>query len=898
MSLGYLITASALMEWDKQPTPSAWLGHIPFGTWLVGTTKPRVLVELGTHYGHSYFAFCKSVQSNGLATRCYAVDTWRGDLHAGQYTDDIYKGVIQHNNRHYQAFSHLLRMTFDEAAAQFDDGSIDLLHIDGLHTYEAVRHDFETWLPKLSTRAVVLFHDTAVHGRGFGVGRFWRELSPRYPNIDFDHSHGLGVLFVGAEQPGVVHEIVKDAEVPEQRALICQFFERLGRSVELEGKLLHLAQFAVDPSGDMGISQIGEAPSETRIGSAVGYKRVARAVHRMIQLAPAALRHGGGLKNTIVKAFRIYRQEGLSGIQRGFLAAQTASQRLDGAWNPRDYAAWIRLYDTLTDPARAAMRGRIRYFRHRPVISIILSVSHFTDGLSKTIESIRTQIYTDWELYIAADASAAPEVHGICDRYRADIRIRALTRQPNSPLFEHINNILTQSAGDWVTFPEAGDILAEHALFCIADSINKHPQARLIYTDEDTIDELGTRSAPYFKCDWNVDLFYSQNMLGRLCVYQTPLVRRAGAFTPDTESSQGYDLALRYIELICAAQIQHIPKVLCHHRGRQNGAEHPSKHDALPAVTAVNALNAHFRRRGVRAQAEHVGPGYRIRYALPDPLPLVSLIIPTRNGLDLIRRCVHSIVSKTTYPNYEIIIVDNGTDDPETLSYFRTLEADRRIRTMRDERPFNYSALNNTAVQQARGEIIGLLNNDCEVITPDWLSEMVGHALRPEIGAVGARLWYPDDTLQHAGVILGLGGIAGHPHRGLPHGDAGFHDRARLTQNFSAVTAACLVVRRKVYQEAGGLNEEELPVAFNDVDFCLRLREAGYLNVWTPHAELYHHESASRGIDNTCEKKSRFRNETAYMKRRWGPFLENDPAHSPNLALDYGGFAFSWPPRK
>jgi GT2 family glycosyltransferase len=263
----------------------------------------------------------------------------------------------------------------------------------------------------------------------------------------------------------------------------------------------------------------------------------------------------------------------------------------------------------------------------------------------------------------------------------------------------------------------------------------------------------------------------------------------------------------------------------------------------------------------------------------------------------LVKQCIESIEAKTSYANYEIMLVDNGSDDPAALAYFKELDTRPNIRVLRDDRPFNYAALNNAAVAQAQGELVALVNNDIEVITPDWLSEMVSIALQPGVGAVGARLWYPNMTLQHAGVILGVGGIAAHAHRGMPAGREGYGGRAGLIQSFSAVTAACLVIRKSIYEQVGGFDEVHLQVAFNDVDFCLRVREAGYRNVWTPYAELMHHESATRGKDLSPEKRARFEREVAYMRERWGELLENDPAYSPNLMLAREDFSYAWPPR-
>lgn len=588
------------------------------------------------------------------------------------------------------------------------------------------------------------------------------------------------------------------------------------------------------------------------------------------------------------------------------------------------YPGWIREFDTLTDEGRAAMHAHVEQFAHRPLVSIVMPVYDPNPAwLAQAIESVRTQIYPTWELCIADDASTDPAIRPILERYtQADKRIKVVFREQNGHISAASNSALALAQGEWIALLDHDDVLAEHALFWVADAINTQPGSRLIYSDEDKIDEMGVRSDPYFKCDWNPDLFYSQNMISHLGVYHAALVHEVGGFRTGLEGSQDYDLALRCIEHIAPEQIHHIPRVLYHWRIHESSTAHNVDAKPYAMIAGEKALNEHFQRQGVNARAELIGYGYRVRYALPDTLPLVSLIIPTRNGLKLLKQCVESILAKTTYSNYEILIVDNGSDDPATLRYLnsvrtepveafegtstssvRTVESlagkmnKPPIRVMRDGRPFNYSALNNAAVKLARGEIVGLINNDIEVITPDWLSEMVSHALRSEVGAVGARLWYGDNTLQHAGIILGMEGFAGHGHRYLPRGDVGYCGRASLIQSLSAVTGACLVVRKAIYETVGGLNETELQVACNDVDFCLRVREAGYRNIWTPYAELYHHESSTRGFDDTPEKQARAAKEMAYMHQRWGDLLQNDPAYSPNLSLDNEGFTLAWPPR-
>ena len=332
--------------------------------------------------------------------------------------------------------------------------------------------------------------------------------------------------------------------------------------------------------------------------------------------------------------------------------------------------------------------------------------------------------------------------------------------------------------------------------------------------------------------------------------------------------------------------------------------------------SAEKVISEHFIRTGVTATLSPTkGSYWRIHYPIPDPAPRVTLIIPTRNRLNVLRPCLESLLGKTTYPNFEILIVDNDSDDPDTLAYLREFEpADRdlspasprdavgekgrRVRVVHFPGEFNFSALNNFGVSQTDAPLVGLLNNDLEVIHGDWLDEMVSHALRPEIGCVGAKLYYPDDRIQHAGVILGVGGVAAHAWQTHPRGAAGQAHRNLLQQNLSAVTAACLVIRREIYEQVGGLNADQLKVAFNDVDFCLKVRAAGYRNLWTPYAELYHHESASRGKEDTLEKRDRFRSEVEYMRSTWGDLLDNDPAYNPNLTLTINDFTLSLPPRE
>jgi lipopolysaccharide biosynthesis protein/glycosyltransferase involved in cell wall biosynthesis len=565
----------------------------------------------------------------------------------------------------------------------------------------------------------------------------------------------------------------------------------------------------------------------------------------------------------------------------------------------RSYGRWISEFDTLTDGMRKGMHVHISKLKSKPLISVVMPVYNSNiDWLKQAIVSVQSQIYQNWELCVADDASSDPVVRAVLQQCaELDPRIKLIFRETNGHISAASNSALSLATGEWIALLDHDDLLAEHALFWVIDAINNNPNCRMIYSDDDNINERGERSNPYFKCNWNTDLFYSHNLFGHLGVYCAKLVHEVGGFRIGMEGSQDYDLALRCLEKVQTSQIHHVPRVLYHWRVHTESTAFSLDAKPYAMIAGAKAINEHFQRQDIDAKVEFLGYAYKAVYALPVNQPLVSLIIPTRNGYDLLKQCVESIQKKTSYINYEIIIVDNGSDDPATISYLKKIADSGNVRVIRDERPFNYSALNNSAVTQCHGELVGLINNDIEVISPAWLTEMVSHAIRPGIGAVGARLWYPNDTLQHGGVILGIGGAAGHSHKGLPADRYGYFNRAVLTQSYSAVTAACLIIRKSIYEQVRGLNEIDLSIAYNDVDFCLRVREAGYKNIWTPYAELYHYESATRGHEDTPEKKARLAREMSYLKARWGDLLLNDPSYSPNLTLDKEDFSYSWPPR-
>lgn len=629
-----------------------------------------------------------------------------------------------------------------------------------------------------------------------------------------------------------------------------------------------------------------------------------RRIRHVAAIAPGLVRLGGGLRPTLARALRIYRQAGLAGVRQALVLAQARWQATPdiqaNSADPDLYQQWIDRYDTLDVAARQRIRARIADLARRPRISVLMPVyDPPVKYLEAAIQSVREQLYPDWELCIADDASPNPAVRELLQRHaREDDRIRLVLRPDNGHISAASNSALALATGEFVALLDHDDRLPEHALFCVAQAILEHPDAGLFYSDEDKIREDGSRFHPYFKCELNPELLLAQNMICHLGVYRRELLEAVGGFRAGFEGAQDYDLALRVLERLRPEQVRHIPRVLYHWRAIAGSTALSGDEKNYAAEAGRRAVREHLQRRGLRAEVTPA-PGAadfnRVRFALPEPAPLVSLIIPTRDHAALLQTCLDSVLERSSYPAYEILVIDNGSVEPETAALFARLPGDR-VRVLRDDAPFNYSALNNRAAREARGELLCLMNNDIEVLTPDWLEEMVSFAAQPDIGCVGARLWYPDGRLQHGGVIHGLGGVAGHSHKYAPRDYVGYFHRAVLHQDFSAVTAACLVVRKAVYEQVGGL-DESLAVAFNDVDFCMRVREAGYRNVWTPYAEMIHHESVTRGQEDNPEKQARFAGEIRRMQARWGDAILRDPAYSPNLSLDHEDFSLAWPPR-
>lgn len=557
-----------------------------------------------------------------------------------------------------------------------------------------------------------------------------------------------------------------------------------------------------------------------------------------------------------------------------------------------DYETWLDLYDDMPSTAAAAPGV---------LISVLLPTYNTPEKwLRHCLDSVLAQSYPNWELCIADDASTEPHVRRVLEAYsERDSRIRVHWRDRNGHVSVATNSALEMARGAYVALLDHDDQLHSEALSSVAMALQQNPHWQMAYSDEDKIDEEGRRYDPYFKPDWNLELLHGQNCFSHLGVYSKALVNAVGGFRQGLEGSQDWDLTLRCSERLGSDQIGHIPKVLYHWRAIAGSTAKGVDQKGYAHYAGMRALQDHFKRLGSTAEVMEIDGLlglFRVRHPVPDDHPMVSIVIPTRDKVELLQRCVESILERTTYRAYEILVVDNQSGDGAALDYLRTIAGHPRVRVLKHDLPFNYSHINNEAVRRCSGSLVCLLNNDIEVITPGWLEELVSHALRPNVGAVGAMLYYPNDTIQHAGVIVGVHGVAAHPYSGMPRGHHGQMARARLTQAMSAVTAACLLVKKDVFERVGGL-DVSLPVAFNDVDFCLRLREHGYTNIWTPFAELYHWESASRGVEDTLEKQERFDGEINFMVRRWSTSLGADPYYNPNLTLSGEPYTLAFPPR-
>ena len=547
-----------------------------------------------------------------------------------------------------------------------------------------------------------------------------------------------------------------------------------------------------------------------------------------------------------------------------------------------DYEEWYKNHKPTMEELQ---RQRDTEFEYEPLISILVPVYNTPEEfLKQMIQSVRKQTYGNWELCIA---NANPTNETVAEILRIsstkDTRIKVKDVPENKGIAQNTNAALAIATGDYIGLLDHDDLLTPDALYEVVKAINEKDRPQVLYSDEDKVSmDLLEHFQPHMKPDYNKDLLRSNNYITHFFVADRMLVEEVGGEDGEYNGAQDYDLILKCTER--AKGIAHISRILYHWRvHKASTADNPaSKMYAFDA--GKRAIEDHLKRCGEIGEVSHEKDlgFYRVKYQVQGS-PLISIIIPNKDQVESLDKCLRSI-EKSSYKNYEIIIVENNSTEDATFAYYKKIESDKiRIVYWSDE--FNYSAINNFGVKHARGDYLLLLNNDVEVITTDWLEELTANCQRKDVGIVGARLYYPDDTIQHAGIVIGIGGVAGALFVGMPRMFTGYLHKAAIQQDLSAVTAACMMVKRSVYEELGGL-EEELKVAFNDVDFCLRAREKGYLVVYDPNVELYHFESKSRGTEDSKEKVRRFQNEIEYMRSHWLELLKKgDPMYNPNLTL-------------
>lgn len=595
-------------------------------------------------------------------------------------------------------------------------------------------------------------------------------------------------------------------------------------------------------------------------------------------------------------------RQGLPYVKRGDFRGLLHRARTLGPANfsLSSYPHWLSFYGQLDAKEMTSIGEQLAALNDAPSFSIIMpTYNSDLTYLEKAIASVERQAYPNWQLCIADDASTDPKVRRfLTDAQTRDPRIQVVFRQDNGHISATSNSAIDIAKHPWIAFLDHDDELTPHALLLMADAVRNNPQAKLLYSDEDKLTEYGVRHEPYFKPDFNPDLLRSQNYICHFSVYSRKAIDSVGGLRAGFDGAQDWDLALRVSERIGRKEIVHVPHVLYHWRICEGSAAGGATAKPYAYVAAERAIAAHLERMGYDAEVRPAhDPGFfHTRFAVPSEQPHVTLIVPTRDNPQYLRACVESIRSKTLYRKFDILIVDNNSQKRAAKDMLSFCAGFENVSVIRYPRPFNFSAINNFAVKHAKGEIVGFVNDDVEATHGEWLAEMVGHACRADVGAVGARLLYPDGRLQHAGLILGIGGVAGHMLRGYPGDFSGCFGRARLCQNFSALTAACLLVKKSNFERVGGFRED-LTVAFNDVDFTIRLAGTGLWNVYTPNATLLHKESASRGMDTMLNRKG-FAEEAQRMFRLWRPLLANDPLYNQNLTRGCEDMSLGFPPRQ
>jgi GT2 family glycosyltransferase len=604
----------------------------------------------------------------------------------------------------------------------------------------------------------------------------------------------------------------------------------------------------------------------------------------VISILQRRCRRPSDLLHLAQRASSILWRRGIAGLRQTLYSATGAAE---------DYATWVRLYDSFPSRDRVILTDRMARLEWRPrLLLLLLADAGDQRALEQTLDSLANQTYDSWKLLILLRTADPDLASLLADASKRNPSIVISRHQSITDCGAQEKAVLAES--DAIGFLDTGDQLPPHALHSIAEELIAHPRAILVYSDEDQITADGQRYDPWFKSDWNPDLMLNADAIGRIAFFRSAFVNSMvgdqSIFQPDLERNLGQRIA----STMDMGAVRHRPQVLYHRADSLFNTDNPN----LGNPDRQQAKAAQIQQNGVdpRSPQQAIGRHGEVIFPLPNPPPHISIIIPTKDAVGLLRACVQSVLTRSNYPSFDLTIVNNRSKSKATYRYFAEITKDARVSLLDYDAPYNFAAINNLAASRVHGDLLVFLNNDTEVISANWLGEMARHALRAQIGPVGAMLYYRNNSVQHAGVLLGRNVPADHAHKGLPRGQSGYRGLAAKIQNFSAVTAACMMIRREVFELAGGFDDQHFAVAYNDVDLCLRLWELGYRTLWTPHAELYHYESATLKMPYRRARRKRTVEEVNTFIARWQECIRHDPFHNPNLSRFSNGMTLAFPP--
>ncbi|MDD1005304.1 glycosyltransferase [Pseudomonas sp. TNT2022 ID642] len=901
---------------------SAWAEHIPFAFTLIEKVKPKIFVELGTHYGDSYCAFCQAIQKTELDCQAYAVDTWQGDEHAGHYGQDVLNQLRARHDVPYSSFSRLLRETFDDAAQHFAPKSVDLLHIDGLHSYEAVKNDWDTWLPLLSDKAIVIFHDVNVRENGFGVWKLFEEIEVNYPTFRFDHAHGLGVVAAGKDVPDELKFLFELSDT--DKVSIREFYKELGFAVVNERKLvdaLHIQNHNVEQSAqekaqlsdqlaeqksltdeqesvsDDLRNKIAELDCELQSRNqelqarnhelhailnskswravAIVHKKVrqARKLRTLARKVVAAKNKVGGWRNFCTRIQRILKSGGIRALKEAARAQLKSPEAERGA--TRDILKDRQDSRFKEIESRFLMQSN-ESFDFGIKISLIMPVYKVPDDLLKAaIESVIGQSYINWELCIADDCSQSPSLNSLLESYvQRDKRIKYVQLEKNSGIAAASNQALSLATGAYIALLDNDDVLTNDALFWIASTIKADPALDMLYSDECKIDEKGTVQEIFNKPDWSPSLLLNCMYTGHLSAYRKALVDEVGGFRSEFDFSQDYDLALRITER--TDKIYHIEEVLYGWRAIASSGAAGGKPYARESN--IRALQAAGDRRGWKGTALALPAANRFKFALDDASDLVSIVIPSDNEKN-ISDSLESIGKSTTWSNYEILVVTNSS----VCDALEPRYPSEHIKFVRYDLPYSFSDKCNQGAKAAIGKFLVFFNDDVRVQTSEWVETLVEVLELPGVGIAGPKLVYESNTIQHAGMVTGVRRLLGTAFHCLPEDTNAHYNFAQSVREVSLICGACLAIRKDVFEQIDGFDAVNAPINHSDVDLCFKVRELGYSCVYTPHSTLTHIGHMSLASVDAIEKVSAPKKKDKadiYILRRWANYLGRDPFYT------------------